>query len=104
MRSRIQKLLQVHLLFDRTPSTSEENYGEDEDEAKVPAVVKQARQLLKDDISRRLFPYTTLDDKYGMLFQDDNENLTAFQGGKDQASYEKLTAKIKAKAERFEGK
>ena len=93
-QARFKRLVQFELLPDRVPLTSEECFGRREDERKVPSEAKQARQILKDDPSRRLFAYTTRDDKYDMVFEDDKENVAAFNRGKDQAGFDKLMKKI----------
>lgn len=93
-----QKLRHLELLFDKVPLTREDNFDLEEDEAKVPAEVKQVRQILANDTSRRIFPYTYLDDKYGFIAGVDDENLAAFQRGDDQASYDRLMELINANA------
>jgi hypothetical protein len=54
--------------------------------------IKLARQLSETDPSRRPFDYARVDDKYGMLFEDEEQNLTAFLEGQDQAAYDRLMA------------
>jgi hypothetical protein len=51
-----------------------------------------ARKLSETDPSRRPFEYAHVDDKYGMLFEDEGHNLTAFLEGRDQAAYNRLMA------------
>ena len=80
----------------RVPLTSEECYGQNEDPTRVPEEVKKARLILNDDQNRRVFAYGSLDDKYGMVFEDEEENLAAFERGEDQASYDRLMSQVSA--------
>lgn len=52
--------------------------------------------LLDSDPGRRLFAYTTVDDKYGMLFPNEEEILNSLRNGKDQVSYDRLMQKVDA--------
>ena len=69
--------------------TADEQFGnrgkEDEESEEIEAV----RTQLKIG-KRRLFAYTYLDDKYGMVFACEEENVAAFQRGDDQREYDKL--------------
>lgn len=56
---------------------------------------KKAAKIMKEDESRRAFPYKTLDDKYGMLFDDEDINLEAFLEGKDQRGFDELMEIVK---------
>ncbi|MCJ1426070.1 hypothetical protein MMC29_003972 [Sticta canariensis] len=44
----------------------------------------------RQDPERIALPYAYLDDKYGMLFYDEEESLAAFVGGEDQRSWDRL--------------
>jgi len=48
------------------------------------------RTMLEQDPKRRLFAYKILDDKYGMLFDDEGETLQSFLEGDDQKAYDRL--------------
>ena len=52
--------------------------------------------LLDSDPGRRLFAYTIVDDKYGMLFPNEEEILNSLRNGKDQVSYDRLMQKVDA--------
>ena len=95
-----EKLYQLSLLYNTIPLTSEECNGKAEDEEKVSAEVKKARQILKDDSNRRLFPYISIDDKYGMIFELEGENLASFRKGEDQAAYDRLMCSVRANGEK----
>ena len=58
--------------------------------------------ILRDDPNRILFNYSILDDKYGMVFHDENQIATSFFEGKDQDAYENLVAVVSEN--RAEGK
>lgn len=47
---------------------------------------------------RILFPYMILDDKYGMLFYDDEQSLEAFSNGEDQTSWNRLMGLVERNA------
>lgn len=61
---------------------------------------RKVRRILQEDPKRRLFAYKILDDKYGMLFDDEDENRTAFLRGDDQRAYDRLMEIFKANAAR----
>jgi len=48
------------------------------------------RIVLESDPKKMLFSYTTTDDKYGMLFDDVDQNRESFWEGHDQRAYDKL--------------
>lgn len=98
-----EQLTHLEISFKSVPLTYEESFGHDENEDEVPAEVKEAREILRNDPSRRIFAHINLDDKYGMLFDDDEENLASFQRGEDQASYERLMRIVNANAARRQG-
>lgn len=80
------------------PLTYDQALGKEEDEEEVSGEVEEARRILQADPNRRLFAHTNLDDKYGMLDHDEEENLASFQQGEDQASYERLMRIVNANA------
>lgn len=59
--------------------------GDDE-----PEDVKAVRRELEANPQRRLFTYTTLDDKYGMVFAYEEVNISAFMEGEDQKEFDLL--------------
>ena len=89
-----EKPRQIEIWPINLPLTDAEVWGAPEIEAEISEEVREARQILETDSNRRLFAYTTLDAKCGMLFQDEEENLASFLRGEDQASYERLEHKI----------
>lgn len=97
------KLSQIEVSPADQPLSDSEVYPTLAKDEEVPEEVHEAREILERDPSRRLFGYASLDDKYGMIFENDEENLASFQRGEDQASYDCLLRKIDAnKAERFD--
>jgi hypothetical protein len=54
--------------------------------------VKEMLEALADDPNRRLFAYINLDDKYGMLMEDEDMELESFRRGHDQRAYDRLMA------------
>jgi hypothetical protein len=52
--------------------------------------IGKVSKLMEEDENRRAFPYKVLDDKYGMLFEDDETNVEAFFEGKDQKAFDEL--------------
>lgn len=64
------------------------------------AGVHQCRMMLDQDPRRRMFAYKILDDKYGMLFDDEDQNQESFLGGDDQKAYDKLMHLVEANASR----
>ena len=68
---------------DRYPGSHEEGDGETNE-------TRQIRKTLKEDPNRRIFAYATLDDKYGMLFEDEKGNVESFLDGDDQRAYDAL--------------
>jgi hypothetical protein len=53
--------------------------------------VKEMCRTLREDPKRRLFAYTNLDDKYGMLMED-YEELKPLLESHDQKAYDSLMA------------
>jgi len=47
-------------------------------------------KTLSEDPQRRLFAYKILDDKYGTLFDDEEQNVQSFLQGDDQKAYDRL--------------
>ncbi|KAF2213843.1 hypothetical protein CERZMDRAFT_95873 [Cercospora zeae-maydis SCOH1-5] len=89
----------LHVTNGRAPLTQAEEFhraeAEDEDAAFQPsedeaAEIKHVRQRLREDPKLRVWPYVYLDDKYGMVFCDEEENVTAFAAGADQREFEAL--------------
>jgi hypothetical protein len=60
--------------------------------------VKRAREMLNENQNMRVFAYAILDDKYGTLFEAEEQNVEEFLRGEDQKSYEKLTGIIEKNA------
>lgn len=52
--------------------------------------VHLCRMALDGDPKRRLFAYKTLDEKYGTLFDDEEQNIQSFLEGDDQRVYDRL--------------
>ncbi len=67
----------------------------EEDEPKPDNVIA-IRETLRLDSGRRLFPYVHLDDKYGMVFAQEETNIEQFEQGKDQKEYDALMELVKA--------
>ncbi|PPJ50696.1 hypothetical protein CBER1_07683 [Cercospora berteroae] len=89
---------------DRAPLTREEEfwraYAEDEAAPFEPreeesTEILHIRERLRRDPKLRVWPYVYLDDKYGMVFHDEDENVTAFEAGADQREYEVLMGVVK---------
>lgn len=73
---------------------------EDEDEEALNAEIKQARKTVEDG-EKGVWPHVTVDDKYGMLFEDEEENFLSFREGRDQEAFERLMSIAQGN---FEGK
>jgi len=58
----------------------------------VNADTDRIRQLLEDDPEAVFFNYTNLDDKYGMLFEDEQEIRSSFLQGGDLKAYKRVMA------------
>ena len=92
-------LTKLEILPLSLPLPSDELYGREKvKEEDEPVEVQQTIRVLREDSKKRLFAYATLDDKYGMTFQDDEENLEAFQRGEDQAAYDRVMERVKRNA------
>ena len=46
--------------------------------------------LISAYVEKRVWAHVCIDDKYGMLFEDVEENFISFREGRDQAAYERL--------------
>jgi len=57
--------------------------------------IELAQSMSRTDPCRRPFGYATIDDKYGYLREDGEQNLTAFLLGHDQATFDRVTAFIR---------
>lgn len=51
--------------------------------------IAAARETVKGG-GKRVWAHVTVDDKYGMLFEDIEENFVSFREGRDQKAYERL--------------
>lgn len=92
----LERLRQLDILPADLPLSEGEVYPTLVQDREVSQEVREAHRILEEDPSRRLFGHASLDDKYGMLLQNDEENLLSFQQGKDQTSYDLLMGKIDA--------
>ena len=95
---RLTKLRRFEILPADAPLTQKETYPDVEIEEDEPDEVLQARKTIETDSSRRLFSYAYLDDKYGMLFEDEESNLESFLLGEDQKAYDLLMADVRSRA------
>lgn len=86
----------------RIPLTGDEEFSET-DTYNPPEIeepqVKLARERLKVEPDARIFSYNRLDDKYGMVFCDEETNLERFESGEDLAEYHRLMEVVKSNAE-----
>lgn len=53
-------------------------------------MARKAEKIVKEEMGRRAFAYKILDDKYGMLFDDEDSSLQAFLEGEDQGAFDGL--------------
>jgi hypothetical protein len=51
---------------------------------------RQTRSILEQDKRGRLFAYATMDDKYAMCFDDEEEDVDAFLKCEDREAYDGL--------------
>lgn len=77
---------------DRVPLTQDEQFHHgdipfvpSDDE---PDNVKLIRKQVLENPKLRLWPYVYLDDKYGIVYYCEEDNIEAFEAGEDQAEYE----------------
>lgn len=89
------KLRCFEIVESRIPSTTKEDYFEDED---MPDEICQARTILLQDPRRRFFPYAYLDEKYGMFYMDEEKDLASFFNGEDQRSWDRLMELVEGNA------
>ncbi len=61
--------------------------------------VRLLREKVKKQDGFILFPYITLDDKYGMVFENEDMNLESGQMGDDYAAYQRLWDIVQKNAE-----
>ena len=72
----------------------------DEDEETLNAQMEQARKVLEEDGEKRVWRYATVDEKYGIVDDDEEENfLDFFKEGKDQEAFERLVSIVERNAE-----
>ena len=91
-----QKLIEVKIYPDG-PIRNDYKRQDDQEDAETIEV------MIEQDPGRRIFPYASVDDKYGMLFEGEEENRSKFFEGKDQKAYDELMAIAEVnKAEREE--
>lgn len=93
----LSKLHHLDILPKNAPLIDEVDYRNAEYYGTVPAEVKEALRVLKDDPARRSFMYTWMDDSRGTPRAVEEENLAALKSGQDQASYDRLMEKIETK-------
>jgi len=76
------------------PLGSEEGYTKDyvPEESDESDDIQNVRKILQEDSTRRLFGYGYLDDQYGILCKDEEENVAAFERGEDQQAFNALMA------------
>lgn len=64
--------------------------GQDVNQYGSIEMFRKAEKIMREDETRRAFPYKILDDKYGMLFDDEDVNLEKFLEGEDQRGFDAL--------------
>lgn len=62
---------------------------DEKDEEKVDKEIEEAEKAVEEG-KGRVWPHVTLDDKYGWLFEDEEENFISFREGNDQRAFERL--------------
>lgn len=84
----------------RVPLTIAETCPQEEweEEEEETAEIKSVRRTLREDPTRRLFSYSSLDEKYGMLVTEERETLNAFQQGEDEAAYTEVMRRVNRNA------
>lgn len=75
------------------PLPSEKDFDEEGNE--------QVRIILEQDPGRKLFPYGSMDDDFGVLFYDDGETLMCFLEGDDQWAWDQLMGLVESNARAF---
>jgi hypothetical protein len=84
--------------FTISPSYFEELQDTDEKSYDHKLAV-QVQQLREQYPGRRMFDYKTLDDKYGMVFDNEEQAIEKFEDGRDQSSWEQLCKLVKDNGE-----
>jgi hypothetical protein len=82
-------LTELIVLNTKIPLTSDEEFNR-EPKKREPEDVKAIRETLQNDSQRRLFSYVALDDKYGMVFKNEEKNVESFEDGDDQREYDAM--------------
>jgi hypothetical protein len=82
----------------RVPLTRDEEFDHDYDYTNEPDEVREIRRKLKADSRLKLFGYAYLDDKYGMFFLSEEENVDEFNKGVDQRAYDRLIGLVEENA------
>ena len=94
----LKKLRRFEVRPATAPLTRKEAYSDTESSEEESEAVREVRETMNTDSSRRLFAYGFLDDKYGILFEDEETNLGSFQQGEDQEAYDLLMADVRNRA------
>jgi hypothetical protein len=79
---------------------STQQIGENTNKLVGESEVKKMYELLVEDSKRRLFAYVNLDDKYGILMQDEEEEVESLLQGEDQRAYDRLVAVVEGNREK----
>ena len=85
-----KKLCHLSITPSDVPLSMDEKYKSFNSKKAASEEVIKARKSLKENTHLRLFAYASVDDKYGTLFADEDENLASFQDGEDQRAYDRL--------------
>jgi hypothetical protein len=94
-------LSDLQIIDQKVPLTHEEQFEENynPDDYAEDEEVREIRRIVKDPKSgRRLLSYAYLDDKYGMVFLDEEINAERFHEGSDQRTYDELMRIVKKNA------
>ena len=78
--------------------TIQDKYGEPSEEE-----VRRIQATMDKHPGRKLFAYNTIGDKYGMLFEDEEQVEASFPEGKDANAYEKLMVILERNTKREAG-
>jgi hypothetical protein len=79
---------------------STQQIGENINKLVGESEVKKMHELLVEDSKRRPFAYVNLDDKYGILTQDEEEEVESLLQGEDQKAYDRLVAVVEGNREK----
>lgn len=82
----LQELVVLNTVVPLSSDEQFNRYGPKEE----PDEIKAVRERLRAEPHQRLFAYGYLDDKYGMVFANEEENLEYFEQGDDQREYDAL--------------